>query len=91
VVQDSGPRAATLVVTLPQDAKVFVDDHLTTSTSAERVFTTPTLEDGKDYHYTLKIQVVRDGQTQTVTRNVTVHGGETTRINVDVPTTPAVE
>jgi uncharacterized protein (TIGR03000 family) len=76
---------ATLVVTLPEDARLMVDDHLTVSTSGERVFTTPVLEPGKDYQYTLAMEVVRDGKTCSVTREVTVRVGEVTRVDLEVP------
>ena len=36
------------------------------------MFATPTLEAGKVYAYTLKAEIVRDGQTVTASRRVTV-------------------
>jgi uncharacterized protein (TIGR03000 family) len=76
---------ATLVVDLPADATLTVDGNATTSTSASRLFVTPALETGKTFHYTLTAQVVRDGNVQTVTRQVAVRAGETTRDQLDLP------
>ena len=76
---------ATLVVTLPADATLTIDGTATSSTSANRVFVTPSLEEGKEYEYTLKAQVVRDGQTQIATAKVTVRPGKTSQVELTVP------
>jgi hypothetical protein len=52
------PAPATLIVSLPADAKLLVDNTVTTSTSAERVFVSPTLVAGQVYSYTLKAEFV---------------------------------
>lgn len=89
---NGGPRLAlttgaeaTLVVTLPADAKLTIDGEKTTSTSAERVFVSPALESGKEYEYTLKAQIVRDGEVKTATARVTVRSGEVSRVELKVP------
>ena len=38
-----------------------IDGAATVSTSSLRVFTSPQLEGGKEFHYTLKAQVMQDG------------------------------
>jgi uncharacterized protein (TIGR03000 family) len=55
------------------------------STSAVRVLTSPPLEPGKDFTYTLRAKVVRAGQTQSVSQEVTVRAGEATHVNLDIP------
>jgi len=72
---------ATIVLTLPADAKVTIDGVATTSTSATRTFVTPELDQEKAFVYTLSAQIVRDGQTLTVSEKVTVRAGEETRVN----------
>ena len=52
---------ATIVLSLPADAKVSIDGVATTSTSATRTFITPELNPTKEFVYTLSAQVVRDG------------------------------
>jgi uncharacterized protein (TIGR03000 family) len=74
---------ATLVVNLPADAKLTVDDHPTTSTSARRVFTTPALRQGDEYYYNLKAQVERDGKTVTLGKQAIVRAGQQTEVSFD--------
>jgi uncharacterized protein (TIGR03000 family) len=76
---------ATIVATLPADAKLTIDEQPTVSTSSTRVFATPPLESGRDYHYTLKAEIVRDGKLQSVIRRVTVRAAEETRVNLEIP------
>ena len=83
---DSG-LAATVLVELPADATLTIDGEATSSTSATRVFQTPDLEPGQTFHYTLRAQVERDGQVQTVTRRVEVRAGEQTRVSLPLPAT----
>lgn len=76
---------ATLIVQVPADAKLTIDDQPTTSTSELRVFETPPLSQTNEYTYTLKAQVTRDGQIRTETRQVNVRGGEQTVVRLDIP------
>jgi len=71
---------ATIVVSLPADARLFVDGSATRSTSARRTLVTPAIERTADYVYNLRAEVVRDGQTQVQTQQVTVRGGQTTEV-----------
>jgi len=72
---------ATIIVSLPADAKLMIDDYATKSTSAARVFNSPELAPGQAFSYTLKAEIVRDGQTLTVTEQVTVRAGLETRVS----------
>jgi uncharacterized protein (TIGR03000 family) len=81
----SGPAPAQIVVTLPADARLTVDDAPTQSTSAVRVFVSPPLERGKTFSYTLKAEVNRDGQPTTETRQVTVRAGEQSQVRFEFP------
>ena len=67
---------ARVTVRLPEDARLFVDDVLCPLTSGERTFTTPPLEAGRAYYYTLKAEVVRDGRTQRTSRRIDVEAGK---------------
>ncbi len=86
-VAQANVNAATLVVTLPEDAQLTIDGEETTSTSSQRVFVSPTLEAGKQYEYTLKARVLRDGKVQTATRKVTVRPGEVSTVELKLPAT----
>jgi len=76
------PAPATLIVSLPADAKLIIDDTTTTSTSTERVFVSPTLTPGTDYNYTLKAEVVRNGKAVKVEEKVVVRAGQETRVTL---------
>jgi uncharacterized protein (TIGR03000 family) len=64
---------------MPADAKLYVDDQLMKTTSDRRVFSTPRLEEGQDYYYILRAEVVRDGETMSRTKRIIVRAGEETR------------
>ncbi len=71
---------ATLVVTLPADARLLIDGRATVSTTGERTFITPNFMVGQAQTYTLRAEIVRDGQTLAQTQIVTVRGGDTTAV-----------
>ena len=77
------PAPATIIVSLPADAKLTIDDAATTSTSSLRVFNSPTLPVGRDFHYTLKAEYSRDGKPVTRSKEVTVRAGGETRVNLN--------
>jgi uncharacterized protein (TIGR03000 family) len=81
------PRAlpAAILVHLPADAKLTVDDQTTTSTSATREFITPPLERGRTFHYTLKAEFVRGGETIRLEKNVPVRADRETTVTLDLP------
>jgi len=76
---------ATLIVNLPADATLTIDGEETTSTSAQRVFVTPALEEGKVYEYTLKAKVERNGKVQVATAKVTIRPGQTSQVELKLP------
>ncbi len=80
-----GPAPATIVVELAADAKLLIDNELTTSTGASRVFVSPDLNPGQEYHYTLKAELVRDGKPVRVEKVVAVKAGETTSVPLNEP------
>ncbi len=62
-----GKDAARVTVKLPADARLYVDGVPCPLTSATRSFDTPELDAGRSYYYTLKAEVVRDGETHAAT------------------------
>jgi uncharacterized protein (TIGR03000 family) len=82
---------ATIYVTLPADAKLSIDDNVTSSTSTMRVFASPVLKTGMEYYYTLKGEVIRDGQPVTTTKQIAVHAGEEARVEMAFPATSLVQ
>jgi uncharacterized protein (TIGR03000 family) len=71
---------AKVTVMLPNDAKLFIDGVECPLTSNPRIFETPRLEAGRQYYYTLKAEVVRDGRTKADSRRVVVEAGRTTQV-----------
>jgi uncharacterized protein (TIGR03000 family) len=76
------PAPATLVVELPEDAKLTIDGAPTASTSSVRTFVTPDLAPQKEFSYTLQAQIVRDGHTLTASERVQVRAGQETRVSL---------
>ena len=72
--------AATIVVTLPAEARLTVDGIATRSTSERRTFFTPAIETDSDYVYTLRAELARDGISVAQAQTVTVRGGLTTNV-----------
>jgi uncharacterized protein (TIGR03000 family) len=72
---------ARVTVQLPDDGKLYVDGVLCPLDSASRTFNTPRLEPGRQYYYTLKAEVVREGQTQSESRRVFIEAGRQTTVD----------
>jgi uncharacterized protein (TIGR03000 family) len=75
-------RQATIVVNLPGNAQLTFDDYIVRSTGPNRVFVTPPLAPGKDFHYTVKAKLTQDGKTETTSKEITVRAGEEARIEL---------
>ncbi len=84
-------NTAKVYVTLPADAKLTIGGTPTVSTSESRVFESPSLTPGKTFYYVLKATVVRDGKTETVTKEVPVRAGADTRVKIEIPESTAAE
>ena len=82
-VAAASPNAATVVVTLPADAKLTIDGDATTSTSSERTFETPDLVAGKTYAYTLEATFQQDGKAVVVSKKVKIEAGKTATVDLN--------
>jgi len=76
MIYPTTPNKAQVVVRLPADAKLYANDTLTNLSSAERSFSTPSLEKGQDYQYSMKVEYTRDGKTVSDSQIVKVRAGE---------------
>jgi len=74
---------AQIVVTLPADARLTIDDGATQSVGTTRVFRSPPLPQDHSYSYTLKAEFVRDGKTVSVTKTAAVSPGKDTLVSFD--------
>ena len=84
---NSRTAPAYLVVNLPAEAKLTIDNAATSTTTASRRFVSPALERGKDFIYNLKAEMMRDGTAVTTTKQVTVRAGETTQVTLEFAAT----
>jgi uncharacterized protein (TIGR03000 family) len=75
---DAGPKKerARVVVTLPEEAELFVDDVKMSATTSTRKFQTPLLEVGRTYSYELRARMMRDGQMHEATQRVRIEPGQ---------------
>jgi uncharacterized protein (TIGR03000 family) len=80
---------ATVIVTLPENAKLTFDGEPTKSTSGTRTFATPALEPGKAFKYTLKAEIPVAGKTEIISREIQVRAGEETKVSLTLPATVA--
>ncbi|MBX7103339.1 MAG: TIGR03000 domain-containing protein [Gemmataceae bacterium] len=79
--------AAKLILNVPAQAKIYVDDMPMAGTDTVRHFRTPELEPGQTYYYTVRVEGTRDGQEISETRRVLVRAGEEFRETFS-PTSP---
>ena len=75
-VAPANTGVAYLNVSVPADAKVYLQDKLMTTGGTDRRFVTPQMENGVQHVYTVKVEVVRNGQTITKTAQATVAAGQ---------------
>ena len=68
---------SSIKVTLPENAKVYVNDSLTTSTGAERSYVSRGLRQGMTYSYKIRVEYEKDGQTVSEDQQVKLNAGET--------------
>ncbi len=71
-----GDNLAMLNVNVPAEAKIFVNGAETTSTGMQRQFVSRGLSAGNRYTYEVRAEMVRDGETVTETKSVTLGMGE---------------
>ena len=72
---------AEVVVYMPANAKLIANGQATEGNGPSRVFQTPALAAGQDYRYEMKVEIEEDGQTKTVTKQVTVRAGHRTTVD----------
>lgn len=72
---------------MPQEAQIYVNGHLTTSTGLERSYVSRNLVAGRPYIYKVHAQIERDGQMIEETLTAELRAGQTTELafNFDQP------
>jgi len=82
-VRKAGP--ATIEVRVPAGAEIWVDDDKTRQTGPVRVFRSPPLEEGKEYHYEVRARWSVAGKPVEQTQTVAVQGGGRARVDFPKP------
>lgn len=68
---------AAIHVDVPADARVFVNDNLTTSTGSDRQYVSRGLAEGMSYSYKLRVEFQRDGEAVVENKTVRLQAGQT--------------
>ena len=79
VKETKGPTPAKLLIELPANAKLFIDDMAVKTATGVQLFDTPALEPDTVYFYMVRIEGMRDGQPFSQTRRILVRAGQVAR------------
>jgi uncharacterized protein (TIGR03000 family) len=79
------PAKATIVVRLPDSARLTIGDNATTQTGHERTFATPELPAGRDFTYQLTATWTENGKARTAVRQAVVRAGGRTVVDFTTP------
>jgi uncharacterized protein (TIGR03000 family) len=74
-------NSALLSVKVPADAKVFVNDHPTPSTGADREYISRNLKSGAHYNYAVRVEFIRNGQAVSEIKTVQVTAGQSASLD----------
>jgi len=77
----SAPVSSRVTVTLPSDARLWVENLECPLTSSVRSFETPPLNPNQKYYYNLKVEVARDGRKVSETQRVIITPGQEARVD----------
>lgn len=75
-----GDDSLLLVVNVPADARVYINDRLTSSTGTRRQFASRGLKPNTPYQYTVRAEIIRDGKTLTDTQVVQLGSGKQAQV-----------
>ena len=77
--QASAGSRARVIVSLPTNGTLFVDNLPIRNAAEIKTFRTPELTKGQQYYYEMRAEVVVDGKVVSQTRRVTLTAGESIR------------
>jgi uncharacterized protein (TIGR03000 family) len=73
------PNRARLIVDVPPDAKLYIDDAAMKTPTDHRVYRTPDLAPGQTYYYEVRVEAQRDGKPISQTKRVLLRAGQEVR------------
>ena len=68
---------STVIIEVPGNAKLYVDDNLMKGTESQRVFQTPPLNADETYFYDIRVETMVNGRVSTDRQRIMIHPGET--------------
>jgi uncharacterized protein (TIGR03000 family) len=77
-------NVAYLNVSVPEDAKVYLQDQLMTASGTQRRFVTPEIAAGTQLVYTIRVEMVRNGQTLSKVSQAVVGAGQEVGVSVSI-------
>jgi uncharacterized protein (TIGR03000 family) len=80
-----------LAVSVPEDARIFVNGQPTTSTGSTRQYVSRDLRPGFNYSYEVRAEIERDGRLMEHVKKVDIRAGETARVAFDFPVSESIE
>lgn len=80
----AGASGATIIVHVPANASLSIDGQQTQQRSDYRVFTSPPLQSGKTYTYTLRAEMNRDGRLVHEEQKVDVQAGRSSEVRFNL-------
>jgi uncharacterized protein (TIGR03000 family) len=85
------PTRARLIVEVPPDARLFIDDMPVKANPGVQTFDTPALEPGRLFYYVVRVEAMRDGQPVSQTRRIIVRSGQVARADFKASEAAAVK
>jgi uncharacterized protein (TIGR03000 family) len=80
-----------LAVSVPDDAKIFVNGQATSSTGGQRQYVSRGLQSGYNYSYEVRAEAVRGGRTVEQVKKINLRAGETANLAFDFPAVESLE
>jgi uncharacterized protein (TIGR03000 family) len=86
IVPEIDPMRAVVTIQVAETAEVFVEDQKLKQPGPARQFTSPILENGQSYRYTVKVRWLDKGREREQTIQVPVQAGDHTTVVLLTPT-----
>jgi uncharacterized protein (TIGR03000 family) len=69
-----------VIIEVPENAKLYVDNQLIKTPAGRRTFNTPTLQPGQAYFYVFRLEMDVNGKSQSETKQVIVRAGQSSEV-----------
>jgi len=81
---------STIIIDVPQNAKLYVDDNLMKDGPTQRIFQTPLLNPNETYYYDLRVEALINGRVSTDRQRILIRPGQTVTAAFTEPGRPEV-